>query len=66
MNNLSPRRLLTRAGTGAAAIALVAIAGYSVGQTQSPQRHRPPRRRPSDLDPASQRAARHDARTPAS
>ena len=40
MYNLSPRRLLTRAGTGVAVIALVALAGYSVGQTQSPQRHR--------------------------
>ena len=36
MNNPSPRRLLTRAGAGVAAIALVAFAGYSVGQTQSP------------------------------
>jgi serine protease Do len=34
MNIRSPRQLLTRAGTGAAAIALVAVAGYSVGQTQ--------------------------------
>ena len=37
MYSLSPRRLLTRAGTGAAAIALVGLAGYSVGQSQSPQ-----------------------------
>ena len=37
MKNLSPGRLLTRAGTGAAVIALVAITGYSVGQTQSQQ-----------------------------
>ncbi len=37
MANISPRRLLTRAGTGAAVLALVALAGYSVGQTQSPQ-----------------------------
>ena len=36
MHNPSPRRLLTRAGAGVAAIALVAFAGYSVGQTQSP------------------------------
>jgi serine protease Do len=36
MYNLFPRRLLTRAGTGVAVIALVALAGYSVGQTQSP------------------------------
>ena len=36
MNNPSPRRLLTRAGAGVAAIALVAFAGFSVGQTQSP------------------------------
>ncbi len=36
MYNLSPRRLLTRAGTGVAVIALVALAGYSVGQTQAP------------------------------
>ena len=35
MNNPSPRRLLTRAGAGVAAIALVAFAGFSVGQTQS-------------------------------
>jgi serine protease Do len=35
MNIRSPRRLLTRAGTGAAAVALVAVAGYSVGQTQA-------------------------------
>jgi serine protease Do len=37
MYNLSPRRLLTRAGTGFAVIALVALAGYSIGQTQAPQ-----------------------------
>jgi serine protease Do len=37
MHSLSPRRLLTRAGTGAAAIALVGLAGYSVGQSQSPR-----------------------------
>ena len=37
MLNLSPRRLLTRVGTGVAVIALVAFAGYSVGQTQMPQ-----------------------------
>jgi Do/DeqQ family serine protease len=36
MYNLSPRRLLTRAGTGVAVIALVAVAGYSVGQTHAP------------------------------
>jgi Do/DeqQ family serine protease len=36
MYNLS-RRLLTRAGTAVAVIALVALAGYSVGQTQMPQ-----------------------------
>jgi serine protease Do len=30
----SPRHLLTRAGTGAAVVALVAVTGYSVGQTQ--------------------------------
>ena len=36
MNNPSPRRVLTRAGAGVAAIALVAFAGYSLGQTQSP------------------------------
>ena len=36
MYSFSPRRLLTRAGTGVAAIALVAVAGYSVGQTQAP------------------------------
>jgi len=36
MSKLSPRRLLTRAGTGVAAIALVALAGYTVGQTQAP------------------------------
>ena len=53
MVNISPRRLLTRAGTGAAVIALVALAGYSVGQTQSPQAlvaassPRPPTRHPS-------------------
>jgi S1-C subfamily serine protease len=35
MNHLSSRRLLTRAGTGVAALALVGLAGYSVGQTQS-------------------------------
>ena len=36
MYNLSPRRLMARAGTGVAVIALVALAGYSVGQTQAP------------------------------
>ena len=36
MYTLSPRRLLTRAGAGAAIIGLVAFAGYSVGQTQTP------------------------------
>ena len=36
MYNLSPRRVLTRAGAGVAAIALVGFAGYSLGQTQSP------------------------------
>jgi serine protease Do len=35
MNTRSLRQLLTRAGTGAAAIALVAVTGYSVGQTQA-------------------------------
>jgi serine protease Do len=35
MFNLSPRHLLTRAGTGAAVAALVAVTGYSVGQTQA-------------------------------
>ncbi len=35
MFNLSPRHKLTRAGTGAAIVALVAVTGYSVGQTQS-------------------------------
>jgi serine protease Do len=35
MQNHSPRRLLTRAGTGAAIVALVALGGYSVGQTQA-------------------------------
>jgi serine protease Do len=34
MNNRSPRRLLTRAGLGAALAALIAVTGYSVGQTQ--------------------------------
>jgi serine protease Do len=34
MFNLSPRHTLTRAGTGAAVVALVAVMGYSVGQTQ--------------------------------
>ncbi len=56
MNNLSPRRLLTRAGTGAAAIALVAFAGYSVGQTQSPQRHRRRVRHASISSPAPSRS----------
>ncbi len=37
MYNLSPRRLLTRAATGAVAIALVGLVGYSVGQSQSPR-----------------------------
>jgi Do/DeqQ family serine protease len=37
MANISPRRLLTRAGTGAAVLALVTLAGYGVGQTQSSQ-----------------------------
>jgi len=36
MYNFSPRRLLTRTGAGVAVIALVALAGYSVGQTQAP------------------------------
>jgi serine protease Do len=35
MNTRSPRQLLTRAGTGAAVAALVAVTGYSVGQTQA-------------------------------
>jgi len=35
MNIGSPRQLLTRAGTGAAVVALVAVTGYSVGQTQA-------------------------------
>jgi Do/DeqQ family serine protease len=35
MSNRFPRQLLTRAGTGAAVIALVAVTGYSVGQTQA-------------------------------
>ena len=35
MRIVSQRRLLTRAGTGVAALALVGLAGYSVGQTQS-------------------------------
>jgi Do/DeqQ family serine protease len=35
MNKLSPRRLLTRAGTGVVALALVGLVGYSVGQTQA-------------------------------
>jgi Do/DeqQ family serine protease len=34
MMSLSPRHLLTRAGTGAAVVALVAVTGYSVGQSQ--------------------------------
>jgi Do/DeqQ family serine protease len=34
MFNRSPRHILPRAGTAAAVVALVAIAGYSVGQTQ--------------------------------
>ena len=34
MMSRSPRHLLTRAGTGAAVVALVAVTGYSVGQTQ--------------------------------
>ncbi len=46
MNNPSPRRLLTRAGAGVAAIALVAFAGYSVGQTQSAKRSSSPRPHP--------------------
>jgi Do/DeqQ family serine protease len=37
MSKFSPRRLLTRTGTGVAAVALVAtLAGYSIGTTQSP------------------------------
>jgi len=35
MYNSSPRRRLARLGTGAAAVALVAVTGYSVGQTQA-------------------------------
>jgi serine protease Do len=35
MNIGSPRQLLTRAGTGAAVVALVAVTGYSIGQTQA-------------------------------
>ena len=35
MLNLSPRHLLARAGAGAAVVALVAVTGYSVGQTQA-------------------------------
>ena len=31
----SPRQLMTRAGTGAAVVALVAVTGYSIGQTQA-------------------------------
>jgi Do/DeqQ family serine protease len=40
MYNLSPRRVLTRAGTGVAGVAIVALVGltgYSVGQSQSTQ-----------------------------
>jgi Do/DeqQ family serine protease len=36
MYTQSQRRVLARAGAGAAVIALVAVAGYSVGQTQAP------------------------------
>jgi serine protease Do len=36
MFNVSPRRQLTRAGTGVAVLALVGATGYSVGQSQSP------------------------------
>ena len=35
MFNRSQRHLLTRAGTGAAVVALVALTGYGIGQTQS-------------------------------
>jgi Do/DeqQ family serine protease len=38
MNNTSPRGILTRAGRGAAVVALIAtagVSGYSIGQTQS-------------------------------
>jgi serine protease Do len=35
MSNVSLRQVLSRAGSGAAVLALVAVAGYSVGQTQS-------------------------------
>jgi Do/DeqQ family serine protease len=38
MSKFSPRRLLTRTGTGVAAAALVAsLAGYGIGTTQAPQ-----------------------------
>ena len=37
MFNRSQRHLVTRAGTGAAVVALVALTGYSIGQTQSAQ-----------------------------
>ena len=37
MQNISSRRLLTRAGTGIGIVALVAVAAYGVGQTQSTQ-----------------------------
>jgi Do/DeqQ family serine protease len=35
MNTFPPRRLLTRAGTGVVALALVGLVGYGVGQTQA-------------------------------
>jgi serine protease Do len=35
MFKLTPHHLLTRAGTGAAVVALVVVTGYSVGQTQA-------------------------------
>ena len=54
MYNLSPRRLLTRAGTGAAAIALVGLAGYSVGQSQSPHATAVAASSPSISDPGAQ------------
>jgi Do/DeqQ family serine protease len=37
MHIVSPRHLLTRAGRGAAVLALVAVAGYGIGQSQTPR-----------------------------
>jgi len=37
MSNVSPRQKLARAGSGAAVLAVVALAGYGIGESQAPR-----------------------------